>query len=73
VRNSDANTNGVPKYHTYCYCDTYPDSPGHSYTYSASYGHTYRHGDAKLHTKLHIHIGDRNARAGSDRHHQPLR
>ena len=40
-----------------------PTAPGYGYTYSAGYGYTY--GNAKLHTKLHIHIGDRNDRAGS--------
>jgi hypothetical protein len=31
-------------------------------TYSAGYSYTYS--DASLHTELHIHVGDRNARAG---------
>jgi hypothetical protein len=71
VRKSDANTHGVAKCYTYYYCDTYPDSSGYSYTYSAGYGYTY--GKPKLHTELCIHIGDRNTRAGSHRHWQPLR
>ena len=73
MRNSDADGNGLAKCYAYCfcYCDGYPDSPGHSYTYSASYGDTY--GKPKLHTGLHIHIGDRNDRAGSHRHRKPLR
>ena len=75
MRLADANANGIAKCDTYCscHCDTYSDSPGYGYTHSPSYGYAYRHGNAKLHTGLHIHIGDRNDRAGSDRHRKPLR
>jgi hypothetical protein len=65
----DTDCNG--KLHAYgnCYSDVYPYS--YSDGYCNSNGHTYWF--AKLHAELHIHIGHRNARAGSDRHWQPLR
>ena len=44
---------------------------GHSYTYCSGYGNAYC--DRSLHTQLHIHIGNRNARAGSQRQWKPLR
>ena len=65
MRKSDANANRIAKCYTYYYWDAYRD------TYGAGYGYTYR--IAKLHTELHIHIGDRNDRARSHRHRQPLR
>ena len=73
MRNSDANTHGIAKCYTYYYWDAYRDTygAGYGYTYGAGYGYTYR--IAKLHTELHIHIGDRNDRAGSHRHWKPLR
>ena len=45
----------------------------HGYTYSDGNCHTDSNtdGNAKLHTELHIYIGDRNDRAGNHRHRQP--
>ena len=66
---TDSNRNGNSHIHAYadtycsCYCDTYSYSGGQRNTYCL----------AKLHTELHIHVGDRNAGAGSHRHYKPLR
>ena len=73
VHIADPDANRLAKCYTYYYWDAYPDTygAGHSYAYGAGYGYAYR--NAKLHTKLHIHNGDRNDRAGSQRHWKPLR
>ncbi len=63
MRNSDSNAHGLAKRYAYCSC--------YRYTYCSRYGYTYGDGNrdtnrnTKLHTGLHIHIGDRNASAGS--------
>jgi isopropylmalate/homocitrate/citramalate synthase len=64
VRNADANANRVAKWYTYFYPDTYGGSI--SDTYGGSVSYTYR--NAKLHTELHIHNGNRSDRAGNHRH-----
>ena len=73
VRNAHAYTYGNAYRNCHIHAYTYGDSHVYAYTnaYSFSYGYDYR--NAKLHTELHIHIGDRNTRAGSHRHWQPLR
>jgi hypothetical protein len=71
--NTDADANVKPDGNVYTYSNTNSYRYGYidAYTYSAVYGYT--NGKPKLHTELCIHIGDRNTRAGSHRHWQPLR
>jgi hypothetical protein len=72
IADANANGNAAESYtHGYRHINanrhTKPD------TYGVGYGYTYRHGNAKLHAKLRIYIGDRSHRAGSHRHRKPLR
>jgi len=60
VRNADPNANGLAEWYTYFHADTYGGSV--SYAYGGRFSYAYS--DASLHTELHIHVGDRNARAG---------
>jgi hypothetical protein len=71
MRNSDSNAHGLAKRYAYCSCYRYTYCSRYGHTYGASYGYT--NGKPKLHTELHIHIGHRNTRAGSNRHRKPLR
>ena len=72
VHIADANANGnAAESYTHGHHIAYPDGSGHSDTYCAGYRYAYC--IAKLHTELHIHIRDRNDRAGNHRHRKPLR
>ena len=87
--NANTDGNGYVHAHTYANSCVYTYTNSHGDIHAYSYGHsdlhadtntnsyvhayTYSYSDAKLHRGLHIHRGDRNDRAGHNRHWQPLR
>jgi hypothetical protein len=75
LRNADANTDRLAKCDTnrYRFCYRYTYSTAFGYAFRVGVGFSYTHCIAELLTGLHIHIRDRNHRAGSHRHREPLR
>ena len=67
----DGNAYGHASSDSHVYANSYSNGNIHAYTYGGGYGYAYR--NAKLHTELHIHNGDRSDRAGNHGPWQPLR